>query len=93
MTRTQYETLFAEYPDVVTLPQFCKMLGGIGDSTARKLMRENVVRHFVIDHGYMIPKTCVIDYVMSKHYKLYRLKLKAKLPIRMPKGGNENELP
>ena len=56
-------------------------------------MRENVVRHFVIDHGYMIPKTCVIDYVMSKHYKLYRLKLKAKLPIRMPKGGNENELP
>ena len=26
-------------------------------------------------------------------YKLYRLKLKAKLPIRMPKGGNENELP
>lgn len=41
--RTYYEQLFASYPDVVTLPEFCKMLGGIGDSTARKLMRENRV--------------------------------------------------
>ena len=89
MTRKQYETLFAGYPDVVTLPQFCEMLGGIGDNTARKLMQENVVRHFVIDHGYMIPKTCVIDYVMSKHYKLYRLKLKAKLPDHPLKGGED----
>ena len=89
MTRTQYEKLFAEYPDVVTLPQFCKMLGGIGDNTARKLMQENIVRHFVIDHAYMIPKKCVIDYVMSKHYKLYRLKLKAKLPELPVKGGED----
>ena len=86
MTRTQYETLFAEYPDVVTLPQFCKILGGIADGTARKLMQENIVRHFVIDHAYMIPKKCVINYVMSKHNKLYRLKLKAKLPERPVKG-------
>ena len=87
MTRKQYEALFAKYPDVVTLQQFCEMLGGIGDNTARKLIQENVVRHFVIDHGYMIPKVCVIDYVMSKHYKLYRLKLKAKLPESLLKVG------
>ena len=87
MTRTQYEKLFAEYPDVVTLQQFQKMLGGICDKTALKLVHENSVRYFVIKGKYMIPKKCVIDYVMSKHYKLYQLKLKAKMPSLPRKGG------
>ena len=39
-TRAHYEKLFAPYPDVVTLPEFCNMLGGIGDSAARKIMRQ-----------------------------------------------------
>ena len=30
-TRAHYEKLFAAYPDVVTLPEFQAMLGGIGD--------------------------------------------------------------
>lgn len=47
MKRVEYEHLFSEYPDVVTLPVFREMLGGIGDSTARKLMRENHVKHFI----------------------------------------------
>ena len=42
-TRAHYEKLFAAYPDVVTLPEFQAMLGGIGDSTARKIMRANTV--------------------------------------------------
>lgn len=42
-TRKYYEQLFNKYPDVVTLSQFRNMLGGIGDGTARKLMRENRV--------------------------------------------------
>lgn len=37
--RVYYEKLFLHYPDVVSLPEFRKMLGGIADSTARKLMR------------------------------------------------------
>ena len=41
-TRTHYEKLFAAYPDVVTLPEFQAMLGGIGDSTVRKIMRQFV---------------------------------------------------
>ena len=45
-TRAHYEKLFASYPDVVTLPEFQTMLGGIGDSTARKIMRANKVKHF-----------------------------------------------
>ena len=88
MTRTQYERLYADYPDIVTLEQFRQMLGGIGDTTARKLMQENIVRHFVIEHAYMIPKTCVIDYVMSKHYHIHRMKLKAKIPTLKEKDGD-----
>ncbi len=77
--RGYYEELFAPYPDVVTLPEFCKMLGGIGDSTARKLMRGNHVRHFFIRHTYLIPKASVIDYVLSPHYEKYRKELKVSI--------------
>ena len=49
-TRAHYEKLFAAYPDVVTLPEFQAMLGGIGDSTARRIMRANKVKHFYIHH-------------------------------------------
>ena len=72
-TRTHYEKLFAAYPDVVTLPEFQAMLGGIGDSTARKIMRANKVKHFYI------PKACVIDYVLSEDYAEYSKTLKARV--------------
>ena len=78
-TRDHYEKLFEAYPDVVTLPEFEKMLGGIGDSTARKLMRNNCVQHFCIRHTYLIPKASVIEYVLSDHYVKYRSSLKAQV--------------
>ena len=72
-TRAHYEKLFASYPDVVTLPEFQTMLGGIGDSTARK------VKHFYIRCTYLIPKACVIDYVLSEDYAKYSKTLKARV--------------
>ena len=77
-TRAHYEKLFASYPDVVTLPEFQTMLGGIGDSTARKIMRANKVKHFYIRCTYLIPKACVIDYVLSEDYAKYSKTLKAR---------------
>lgn len=77
--RMHYEKLFAHYPDVVTVPEFCNMLGGIGDSTARKLIRANKVKHFYIRCTYLIPKESVIDYVMSGDYMEYSKKLKARI--------------
>jgi chromosome segregation and condensation protein ScpB len=74
-SKEYYEHLFIAYPDVVTLPEFCKMLGGIADGTARKLMRKNIVRHFYIRDTYMIPKIWVIQYVLSEHYSNYKQKL------------------
>lgn len=77
--REYYENLFANYPDVVTLQEFREMLGGIGDGTARKLMRGNYVRHYYIRHTYLIPKPYVIDYVLSAHYAKYKKELKVQI--------------
>ena len=74
-----YKELFKDYPDVVTLIQFREMLGGIADSTARKLVRANLVKHFYIRYTYMIPKKCVIDYIMSEHYAEYKHSLKVQV--------------
>ena len=79
--REEYEKLFADYPEVVDLKQFREMLGGIGDGMARKLMQGDYVEHFVIGGTYMIPKKCVIDYVMSKHYQVLNIKLKHHIRI------------
>lgn len=78
-SRKYYEDLFKSYPDIVTLSEFREMLGGIGDSTARKIMRANKVKHFYIRCTYLIPKSCVIDYVMSCDYLEYSKKLKARI--------------
>lgn len=77
--REYYEKLFESYPDLLTLPEFREMLGGIGDSTARKLMRENRVQHYYIRHTYLIPKPSVINYILSEHYTQYRKKLKVQV--------------
>lgn len=77
--REYYENLFASYPDVVTLQEFREMLGGIGDGTARKLMRGNRVKHYYIRHTYLIPKPYVIDYVLSAHYAEYKNELKVQV--------------
>lgn len=76
MTRLELEKLYKNYPDVVDIQQFRQMLGGICEGTARKLIQENLVEHLVVRCTYFIPKECVIDYVMSKHYKNYKKLLK-----------------
>ena len=77
--RKYYHDRFENYPAVVTLPQFSEMMGGIADQTARKLLRENHVRHYYIHGTYLIPKEWVIDYILGTHYAKYRLKLKAQI--------------
>ena len=47
MTRQDYEKRFRLYPDLVTIAEFCAMLR-IGDTYARKLLRKNLVEHYVI---------------------------------------------
>lgn len=75
-TRTYYEKHFANYPDLVDLITFRQMLGGIGDTFARRLVKENRVKHFFIKPHYWISKTSIIYYLMSADYSNRRLKVR-----------------
>ncbi len=59
MTKRELKKLFRDYPDLVRLPELCAMMGGIGDSTARKLLREGHIRSIMVRSTYYIPKTCI----------------------------------
>jgi hypothetical protein len=69
MTRQDYEKRFRTYPEVMTIMEFCAMLG-VGDTYARKLLRKNLVEHFIIRNTYYIPKAKVVDFMLSPNYIL-----------------------
>ncbi len=73
--RKYYEKKFAGYPDVVDVPTFREMLGGIGDGFARKLIHENRVKHMFIKPNYWIFKASIIEYVLSDDYAGRKLKV------------------
>ena len=63
MTRFEYERKFETYPDLLTIGQFCAMLGGIADSTARRLLQQGLVEHFMIRTTYYIPKIRAMEII------------------------------
>ena len=56
-------TMFAEYPDIVTVNDLVKMLH-IGRNRAYKLVGDGSIRTIRFGTTHRIPKQCVIDYVM-----------------------------
>lgn len=52
--RKRYVQQFKKYPDVVSVLTFREMLGGIGDSFARKLIRDGLVKAIFIKPHYCI---------------------------------------
>jgi len=50
--RKRYIQQFKQYPDVVSVLTFREMLGGIGDSFARKLIHEGLVKAIFIKPHY-----------------------------------------
>ena len=70
-----YQKLFRVYPDLVTTVQFREMLGGIGDTFARKLIHEKKVRSIYIKPYYYISKSSVIEYVLSADYADRKLRM------------------
>lgn len=73
--RRYYEKKFADYPDLVGLLTFRKMMGGIGDSFARRLVHENRVEYTFVKPHYWISKKSIIDYILSDDYANRRLKV------------------
>ena len=72
--RKRYIQQFKQYPDVVSVLTFREMLGGIGDSFARKLIHEGLVKAIFIKPHYW--KESIIDYVLSEDYAERRLKVR-----------------
>ena len=70
-----YEKKFASYPDLVDLLTFREMMGGIGDSFARRLVHENRVKYTFVKPHYWISKKSIIDYILSDDYANRRLKV------------------
>ena len=90
MTKRELKKLFRDYPDLVRLPELCAMMGGIGDSTARKLLRSGQIKSFLIRSTYYIPKKCVIDYLLSDHYKMYQKELKHGIAVSEGRSVKED---
>ena len=74
--KTYYRKLFRSYPDLVTVLQFREMLGGIGDTFARKLVHEGHVKSFYIKPYFYISKNSIIEYLLSEDYAMRKLKVK-----------------
>ena len=54
--------MFTDYPDVIGVPELAKMLGGISEKLARRLMREKI-EHLEIGREYKTTKEDVITYI------------------------------
>lgn len=61
-----YTLMFTDYPDIVTLVQMRKMLGGISNTLAYRMLREKKIKSKKVGREYKIPKVNVINYVMTE---------------------------
>lgn len=58
-----YDLLFRNYPDIVTVEQMCKMLGGISTKTGYRLLRDGAIKSLKVGRQYRIPKLYIFDYL------------------------------
>ena len=64
------ETLFLDYPDIVTFEDMRVMLGGknkkLGRTTAYNLIHNNIIPAIKVAREYRIKKTDIIDFLLNK---------------------------
>jgi excisionase family DNA binding protein len=61
--RTVAEMPFKDFPDLLTVPQMCKMLGGISVKLGYRLLQNKEIEHLKIGREYRIPKINVMRYL------------------------------
>ena len=61
-----YTLMFTDYPDIVNLIQMRKMLGGISNTLAYRMLREKKINSKKVGREYKIPKVNVIKYMMAE---------------------------
>lgn len=59
-----YKMMFTEFPDIVSIPDLCKMLD-VSERYAYKLVNDGYIQGRKIGHAFKIPKVNVINYVLS----------------------------
>ena len=64
--KESYTLMFTDYPDIVNLVQMRKMLGGISNTLAYRMLREKKIKSKKVGREYRIPKVNVIKYVMTE---------------------------
>lgn len=64
--KESYTLMFTDYPDIVNLTQMKKMLGGISNSLAYRMLREKKIKSKKVGREYKIPKVNIIKYVMTE---------------------------
>lgn len=62
---TDKPELFSQYPDVLTVPMLCEMLGGINPNLAYKLLSDGTIKNFRIGRLRRILKQLVIDFLFD----------------------------
>ena len=61
-----YTLMFTDYPDIVNLDQMRKMLSGISNTLAYRMLREKKIKSKKVGREYKIPKVNVIKYIMTE---------------------------
>ena len=64
--RETYTLMFTDYPDIVNLDQMRKMLGGISNTLAYRMLREKKIKSKKVGREYKIPRVNVIKYMMTE---------------------------
>lgn len=59
--------MFDEYRDIMTIDQIAQALG-VGKNTAYRLIHEREIGSRRVGHKFIIPKSCLIDFVQSARY-------------------------
>jgi hypothetical protein len=64
--KSNYETLFCDYPDVVKVKEVKQMLPRIGKNKIYDLLKNKKIYSKKIGRDYYIPKKSIIEYLMEK---------------------------
>lgn len=75
--RIEYETKLRDYPDVITIKELMHILGDVCERTAISQLQKNKIKYFRIRNQYRIPKVCVIDFMMSEEYAVFKKNVEA----------------
>ena len=62
--KEKYESIFADYPDIVNVAQLQKMFG-ISRHLAYQYLNDGTIQGVIIGHSYRVPKVNVVDFVLN----------------------------